>query len=448
MAQQLYFVNCSSSESLCESPEGIFSAAPGVCDASTGICACPAGYNGEDMFAAWNDCHVQIYQRDAFERTILVLMSVVVLATIMGIFKLLHLWGIIYWESDEVFDLAKPGEAPEATSKIIVSGDTVPLASEMSNNSPSPLPPRRRNTLIPSVDIGELQAPRPNARTNTFQQLMAERKRRRNTLTLLIVWLIFGVFGVVFQSYRALGYRLDQQMPMMFVSLAIMMTSIITGLWMISYTWFSNLPSLRMFAVMFPNIPGVSICKHPNILKAWMWLNLISIGICSMVILIIWPLTDKQNINHTTWCAAMVVLSIHILTFGTTHLVLSVVLIKLFTALKNTSKQSSDQVRRTRGESTVKFINFLTLFSTPSFSAFAMFMAFHPVGFRYSYFFFTVLLAGGSFSALIATYIFVFRMGSRKRVRKGSGSNTVPPMERSPSKKSFNRGSVGDAPVV
>ena len=69
--QYEYFVNCSMSR--CEVQDYFFASGVGTCNLTTQLCECPTGYSGADMWSIWNDCHINIQQRDALEFALLAL---------------------------------------------------------------------------------------------------------------------------------------------------------------------------------------------------------------------------------------------------------------------------------------------------------------------------------------------------------------------------------------
>jgi hypothetical protein len=443
------FTSCTDPNSLCERPEALLGSGVGVCNVTSQLCECPSGYDGKDMFTTWNDCHISITSKHIVEYMATGFLTMCALASFLGIFRLLIHWGIIYWVNDEIDEFQTvPRIEPQNSSPtmgIIVSTETIPLTSEPT--SPQIVsPPKRRPTLqsfMPSVDLGELQAPRPNARTHTFQQMVIERKRRRNTLVLIVIWFLFSIFGLIFQIHRHLGYTFRQRLPLMLFSLAMTMSTVLWGLWMVTYTWFSNFPSLKTFAGMFPAVKGNILIKHPGFLKAFMLLNDTAITTCAFTFVLIIPLADEPSVGRTLYQTLISILGGGIVVFCLTHSAACLVLLRLFWVLRASSTDSKSGDRNNKigkGERTVLAVFGLTLLAGPFFTAWTFFMAFHPVGIRYSFFFLSALLVGGASAGLVSTYVFVFRMGSRYRVRKGSSSHS-PNIN---SKKSFKRGSLDD----
>ena len=446
------FENCTSPSSLCEHPENLLGAGAGTCNTTTLMCDCPPDYDGKDLFTSWNDCHISNMTRLVVEYLATGFLGLCALASFISIFRLLIHWGIIYWAADEVeeFQNMSPPETRSSVPRgIVVSTDTIPLSTDPSSPPPplSPTAPKRRTTLqnlIPSLDLGELQTPKPNARTTTFQQTVTERKRRRNTLSLITIWLLFSVFALIFQGHRHMGVQFDERVPLMLVSLAMTMSTVVWGLWMMTYTWFSNFPSLKTFATMFPSVKGNVLIKHPNFLKVTMLVNCVLTTVAAMILVVIIPLIDEKNMGRQLYQGLASVAGVFIMIFCLIHSGACLVLLKLFRVLRTTSNKEGLQ-KFGKGERTVIGVLLLTCVAGPFFTIWMFVMAFHPIGIRYSFFFVSSLFVGGSCAGLVSTFVFVFRMGSKTRTRKSSTSHS--PNININSKKSFKRVSVEERPL-
>ena len=345
------FINCTASGSTCEVNDNYLSSGSGTCDNNTNLCICPPGYDGNDIFRKWNDCHVHVDSRIAMESITTIIIATGCIFVLFSMVRSLIFWGIIYWKDDEFEMNESPTLSPrppsprppsKGTLPIVVSSDTIPLNSEPSIPS-SPTPKRRSTLTLPTVDMGELQSPRINARTNTFQQIVAERKRRRNTLLLLLVWLAYSFWALVFQVYVHLNHRIDQIYPLMLFSLCGVFTNAIWGLWLLTYTWFSNLPSLRTFANMFPSIRKNILVKFPNLVKYFTLFNVVLSGASSLAVFFILPIILPDAVGPFLLEIGLSVLAAQILIFTLTHLGVCFILLSLFKMLRTSRvSQSKD----------------------------------------------------------------------------------------------------------
>jgi hypothetical protein len=453
-------IDCTSPLSTCATLDTLFGGVVGTCNITSKICQCPLGYDGDDLWAFWNDCHVNVLTRTAVEYTATALAALCFVACVLGMTRLLIIWKILYWSDHNDFSTASQdqlGETPPprtAGNQIVVSNETIPLANEpvREKSSPSAPVPKRRNTLqnlVPNVDLSEIQRPRTNARTNTFQQMVAERKRRRNTLGLILTWLFFSLFTLAFQIYRHLGFRFEQRVPFMLFCLPGIMTFALLGLWSLTYTWFSNLPSLRAFAAMFPSIRGNILVKYPHLVRNFTILNCIGVAITSWTLFFVLPMIDASYINPFLIKLTLGIFALQVAIFTCTHLSVCLVLLKLFrTFNKSTSPtatgeptiNSTSQVKFSEAELTVKVMLGLTLIAGPGFTAVILAGAFSPQVYHHFYFFFSFIFCGGANCGLVITYIFVFRMGSNQGSRR-RGSSSSPNIA---TQKSFKKASIGE----
>lgn len=463
------FENCSSPTSRCGIKDNYLNGEAGLCNETTQLCECPEGYSGEDLFIALNDCHIHIATKHGVQVWCTATVCLALLCTLLGVLRLLVRWRIIYWHQEDgdqfamrdVEKSSKDGQRGDLSAMVIVEEDqdgvnksmpnrhgtgsgilmssaTFPNTTEetKSNQARSSQNLKRRNTL--KLDMGELQIPRTNAQTNQFQQVVAERRRRRITLTLLTVWFCFGVSALVFQVLRHLGSRVEHRNPLMLLSLFVSFTSAVWGLWLFTYVLFSSLPGLRNYSTMFPSVGNSCLIRYPKCFQMFVACNCILVFLLGLAVFLIVPLLVPSFAEGSLMLpVSMSVLGSTILFFMVAHFTVCYLLTSMFRTLRSVSggilAVDSSGVNRNgpsselngfkESERTVRMIVIVTAVLGPLFTVWVIVVAFFPIAFRYTYFFFSFLYGGGSLVSLFVTYILVFRLGPQQRAHKGSVTN-------------------------
>lgn len=467
--QYQYFVNCSISQ--CEVNQGAFQSSVGVCNQTTQLCMCPEGYNGEDLWAVWNDCHIYVYQRDTFEIALLVLSAISLVASLLGLLTLLIKWEIIYWVGGangggEPFELAlKPPSrltvrSPD-TSKLPASDASnrpppspLPLVlseepSRAINDSPSaPTQRKSRTSMIPKANLSELfLEPRANG-TNSFQQLQAEQRRRRNTTAVVVSWIFAGSCVFTFVLLRVLyKVRIEQNHHLLLLSMGSAMFFTLFALWLQVYTWFSNLPSLRLFSGMFPKIKNNILVRFPFLLRNLLILNGVMFFLASEICWWILPVfvgvqgQDMAKIVFTI-CAA------EVLFFAMVSNSVSMILIRLFRTFENGNEldgpKSGGRKKRkfTNGENTVKTMIVLTSIAAPFFAIWMLVFCWSDAAFQFCLICFYGIALAASLASLVSTYIFVFRMSGAKASSPRNRATTLSSRQNQPVGRQSKRASA------
>ncbi|KAH9256514.1 hypothetical protein BASA81_005429 [Batrachochytrium salamandrivorans] len=464
--QYQYFVNCSIS--LCETNSGVFLSSVGVCNQTTQLCMCPEGYNGEDVWATWNDCHINIYQRDVLEICALVLSAISLVAALLGLVTLLIKWEVIYWggASGEPFELAAK---PPSRLTVVRSPDSSKLPTSDGSNRllPSPLPlllseePSRaindspsapaqrksRTSMLPKANLSELfLEPKANG-TNSFQQLQAEQRRRRNTAAVVISWICTGSCVFTFMLLRVLyKVRIEQNNHLLLLSMGSAVFFTLFSLWLQVYTWFSNLPSLRLFSGMFPKIKNNILVRFPFLLRNILILNAVVFFLACEICWWILPVfvgVQGQDMAKIVFTIS----SAEVLFFAFVSNSVSMILIRLFRTFENGNEldaPTSGKKKRkfTNGENTVKTMVFLTSIAAPFFAVWMLVFCWNDAAFQFCIILFCGIAVAATLASLVSTYIFVFRMSGAKTSSPRNRATTLSSRQNQPVGRQSKRASA------
>lgn len=445
--QYEYFVNCSMSR--CEVQDNFFASGVGVCNLTSQLCECPIGYSGADMWSTWNDCHINIQQRDALEYALLALAILSFSSSLLGLLTLLIKWGIIHWpqhfDDDEQFDLSASPRGGGNSSPRTPAGKRVsdlkspppptplplvllPEPAKLSGDQQQPASPlrRSRHSLLPRANLSELfLEPKANG-TNSFQQLQAEQKRRRNTVLVVSSWLIFSASLFTFSLLRVLyKIRIEQRNHLLLLSLGSTLFFALLALWLQAYTWFSNLPSLHLFAGMFPAIKNNVLVKYPTLFRNILVVNAVMFFFICFICWWILPMflfVQNQTLSHLIFTLS----ALEVAFFTIVSNAVSMILISLFrtfeggefTSNNGTGAGVKKKKKFGQSERTVKGMIFLTSFAGPFFVVWMLVLAWDITAYRYSVLFFCGLFLAGTLASLVSAYIFVFRMSVGGRGNK------------------------------
>lgn len=201
-------MSCSASE--CERTTWIIGVA-GTCNNVTGLCECPPGFTGKDVWENFNSCHIP---EDLIRILNVVYLVAVVIASAIVFGIIVYVF--IKWQF---------------YSSIM---DSLRSAADRSQSVGS------RSKSLPAEGNAERPSrPKPVAHVS---------KRRRQILGALIMMFLYPVFSIPYAALNVLDppiYRYE--LPWVAdMTLAISISFLYSGYWLVLYIYYKSLPDLRM----------------------------------------------------------------------------------------------------------------------------------------------------------------------------------------------------------
>jgi hypothetical protein len=260
---------------------------------------------------------------------------------------------------------------------------------------------------------------------------------------------------------------------------------VVTSLWLVSYTWFSSLPSLRLFGKMFPQVEENFLIRYPSLVKITAILNTVLCTLTTLVLIVIIPSIDP---SRTTECftAAMTAFSVFISMYCIAMFLITKLLIELFAVLQqNKNTLSPSVVQSPPGNSnngttaasptitssgsggeanrrpstlvtsnlspnnnnnksgqrgvenallTIRAMNFLVVFAALLAVPFMLTMVWSPVARGTWYFFWSFLEVIALGVVLVMSYVFVVRMSQQNRTTRSASQYQQQQQQRHDSK--------------
>jgi hypothetical protein len=202
----------------------------GVCDAASGVCQCPSTHTGDDLVGRWNDCHIVKNTMHSLELATAIILGVSVFVASVAVLNVLRKWKVVEFRSPQVETDDVPAALPPQSSPL-VSDDGAGAMFLASPRPPSMANGKRRNSLM-AVNFSSLQSPRTNAPSKAFQQRVAEVRRRRLTLALLVTIDVYAISAFVYQVSRIVTQiRIEQTWWFQLLALTFAVFFILLSLW-------------------------------------------------------------------------------------------------------------------------------------------------------------------------------------------------------------------------
>jgi hypothetical protein len=391
------------------------------------LCQCPSGYSGSDDWADYGDCHVKTSLQRALWIANIAMSAVVLLVAVGGLVFLIFFW-------DFAPDSLRRGSSALAhfggRSKHSHAGGKS-KSSGSSNESPSGWPSPRSNDAPPSsTDAVVVVAAPALADTpeplNRSEQKLRRRKLNRQRITLLSLLLlaIWGGCMIIYYVPFLFGKTRAGHFWYQDLAAACATNSLFVALWFFFWTWYSNLPSLRLYGRLF-GVDSVLI-RRPQLIKAMIVSRVVVINVVTVLLL---GGLDIVGLNAPSqralldniflwWCCALSV------DFAVNALVLCAVLGKLFDQLASLSKEALHRGVTGGSESkifataiaTIKLLRRAVVFlMVPAAAIFALSASFEPVR-ENLYVAVNANIAVANVGALVVCFIYVARMrGVRER---------------------------------
>lgn len=446
------WTNCTSPDSLCGTVDIVgLQGATGICNTASGECSCANGYSGTDFAARWNDCHIQAALDLLFTAAATVFTSSALLTSLAGVIILLRRWRVIRWEHEHGLVAAAAAEGQRDEATVFDDAAAAMARSPAVDGSGGGSTRGRRPSTLPTIDLAVLKAPSTNVRSTSYNKLVADYKRRRNTLWLLSNFALFSWAITVVQVTRHLGVRLEQVNGVQWFHIWATLTSLVWALYLSAYTWFCNLPSLRVFGAMFPQVASNLLIRYPSLVKYVAITNCVFTTVVMGVFCFAWPLADPER-----WDVWLTVgLSVFSgLVFG--YMVVMCLVCSLLLNLFDTYRSATSKDRPATAQSqaaqpskalaaatnTVRLIVILVPFATALAVPLLLAMVWSSGGRRIWFILFSVLVIIGAAAVHIFTWVFVVRMSPQADTAGGNAA--APPG----SPATPNPGAVGGGRVV
>ena len=295
-------VPCTSPASQCEAPLTV-AGGVGTCNATTGVCECPPGYTGRDFVVTWNECVSLTWLQELFRAFTTACVVLGFVAMVVLLWDLLRRWGVVVFQADGSVDDAAGGGGGGGADDAAAGAGAVESPAPESAPTPTPTPtpgvsePRaRRTSQLPTINASQLMSPKTNNPTQSYQQTLATRKRRQLTLWLVGNFLLFDLATLAVQITRHVGFNISDAFWVQLVGIWIQLTTIVWALWLGAYIWFSTLPSLRVFARMFPSISRNFLFRNPRLVKFLAVGNSVAVVVLMSSVLV-WVLVSPQTVD-------------------------------------------------------------------------------------------------------------------------------------------------------
>jgi hypothetical protein len=385
------------------------------------FCQCPSGFSGSDDFAEYGDCHVKMSLQRALWITNIAMSAVVLLAAAGGLVFLAFFW-----------DFAPPAlrRGPTALahfgsrSKHSHAGGKK-SSSGSSNELPSAWPsPPISNAPPNSTDA---VAPEP---INRSEQKLRRRKlnRQRITLMSLLLLVFFGGSMLIYYVPFLFGQTRAGHFWYQDLAGACATNSLFIALWFFFWTWYGNLPSLRLYGRLF-GVDSVLI-RRPQLIKVMVACRVVIINVVTVLLLCGLDIVGLNSPSQRAlldqlflwWCFALSV------DFTVHSLVLCAVLGKLFDQLVSLSTETLHHGVTGGGESkifatavaTIKLCRrSVVLLMVPAITIFVLSATFAPLQ-NNLYIALNANIAVANVGALIVCFIYVARMRGVREVPKTS----------------------------
>jgi hypothetical protein len=405
------------------------------------FCQCPSGYSGSDDWADYGDCHVKTSLQRALWIANIAMSAVVLLVAVGGLVFLIFFW-----------DFAPPS-LRRGSSALAHFGGKKSKSSGSSSASPSGWPSPRSNDAPPSSTdaVVVVAAPAPALGDtpeplNRSEQKLRRRKLNRQRITLLSLLLlaIWGGCMIIYYVPFLFGKTRAGQFWYQDLAAACATNSLFVALWFFFWTWYSNLPSLRLYGRLF-GVDSVLI-RRPRLIKTMIVSRVVVINAVTVLLLggldIVGLNAPSQrallDIIFLWWCFALSV------DFAVNALVLCAVLGKLFDQLASLSKEalhrgvtggSESKIFATAIATITLLRRAVVLLMVPAAAVFALSASFAPFH-ENLYIALNANIAVANVGALVVCFIYLARMrGVRERPSNKTTSANVSDAEQPSSLK-------------
>jgi hypothetical protein len=253
----------------------------------TPFCQCPEGFSGIDDWATYDDCHVDERARLAVHMLVLATSILALIVSGTALRWLRSRWSFGSQRVARVSRLMSMTRVPTHHLAGLRStngggGDqSLDGRSQYSVNS-APLASQRKSIL---------RTPRRRSGVMTRDNL-ADRKWRKQRNILLVLYLYVLFASTTVAAYVCLLLGLADNIAYM-VLVATFSPSMLAGMWMLGYTWYKSMPSVRMFGAMFAESSILS--RYPNLVLRALWTNIVLAYLTSHLLLWVLPLIFPQH---------------------------------------------------------------------------------------------------------------------------------------------------------
>jgi hypothetical protein len=173
---------------------------------------------------------------------------------------------------------------------------------------------------------------------------------------------------------------------------------------------------------MFPTIRNNWLVKYPFLLTNFIFIMCVLNVSGSYILIGIVPIATEFRDRRLAQIT-FTLLAIELIFFGMANYAVCSVLLRLFQTFRESKVKGKGGFGKfAEGERTVRYMRIVTVGGVPFMVLWALLFSWLPLGFRFSAVFLLVVLLFGNGVALVSTYTFVFRMGSKAATKKNIGS--------------------------
>lgn len=250
------------------------------------FCQCPDGFSGHDDWGTYDDCHIDERTRLAMHMLVLATSLLALIVSVTALRMLRSRWSFgrqrVASTGSRLMSLARSPGRYVATLRQ--SQGTDPNFDNRSQYSAT-------STPLASQRMSIVRAPRRRSGVMARDNLVARKwRKQRNILIVLYIYVLFAATCVTAYALALLGYA--NSIAYM-VLVATFSPSVLASMWMLGYTWYKSMPSVRVFGSMFAER---SILSHfPNLVMRAMLTNITLAYITSHLLLWGLPLAFPEH---------------------------------------------------------------------------------------------------------------------------------------------------------
>jgi hypothetical protein len=395
------------------------------------FCQCPSGFSGSDDWAEYGDCHVKMSLQRALWIANIAMSAVVLVTAAGGLVFLVFFWDFappaLRRGSSALAHFGGRSKHSHAGGKKSASGSSNESPSAWPSSPVSNSPPDSTDAVVAVAAPALADAPEP---INRSEQKLRRRKLNRQRITLLSL-LLLVIWGGCMEIYYwpfLFGQTRAGHFWYQDLAAACATNSLFVALWFFFWTWYGNLPSLRLYGRLF-GVDSILI-RRPQLIKAMVACRVVIINVVTVLLL---GGLDIVGVNAPSqralldrlflwWCCALSV------DFAVNSLVLCAVLGKLFDQLVSLSTEALHRGVTGGGESkifataiaTIKLLRrAVVLLMVPAAAIFALSATFAPFH-NNLYVAINANIAVANVGALIVCFIYVARMRGVREVPKST----------------------------